>query len=153
MPWETLGKKTARYSNFCVARLKIRVASLPLSASKLRPWIIVPSLYCMCIPHQQPIFNVCFLNIIGVRKLTHDHDNDTISWWYNMVLAWSVLLTSYMVYSCTCVLLCILRQFAGGSWHYTWIPWNLSFRYILFHEKRLQTMLWHHNARVNSHQR
>ena len=35
----------------------------------------------------------------------------------------------------------------------TWIPWNLSFRYILFHEKRLQTMLWHHNARVNSHQR
>ena len=37
--------------------------------------------------------------------------------------------------------------------HNTWIPWNLSFRYILFHEKRLQTMLWHHNARVNSHQR
>ena len=35
----------------------------------------------------------------------------------------------------------------------TWIPWNLSFRYILFHEKRAQTMLWHHNARVNSHQR
>ena len=35
----------------------------------------------------------------------------------------------------------------------TWIPWNLSFRYILFHEKRLQTMLWHHNAWVNSHQR
>ena len=34
-----------------------------------------------------------------------------------------------------------------------WIPWNLSFRYILFHEKRLQTMLWHHNAKVNSHQR
>ena len=30
-----------------------------------------------------------------------------------------------------------------------WILWNLSFRYILFHEKRLQTMLWHHNARVN----
>ena len=29
-----------------------------------------------------------------------------------------------------------------------WIPWNLS-----FHEKRLQTMLWHTNARVNSHQR
>ena len=24
---------------------------------------------------------------------------------------------------------------------------------LLFHEKRLQTMLWHHNARVNSHQR
>ena len=36
---------------------------------------------------------------------------------------------------------------------YSWIPWNLSFRYILFQEKRLQTMLWHHNARVNSHQR
>ena len=35
----------------------------------------------------------------------------------------------------------------------SWIPWNLSFRYILFHEKCLQTMLWHHNARVNSHQR
>ena len=35
----------------------------------------------------------------------------------------------------------------------SWIPWNLSFSYILFHEKRLQTMLWHHNARVNSHQR
>ena len=35
----------------------------------------------------------------------------------------------------------------------SWIPWNLSFRYILFHEKRLQTMLLHHNARVNSHQR
>ena len=34
-----------------------------------------------------------------------------------------------------------------------WIPWNLSFPCILFHEKRLQTMLWHHNARVNSHQR
>ena len=34
-----------------------------------------------------------------------------------------------------------------------WIPWNLSFRYILFHEKWLQTMLWHHNTRVNSHQR
>ena len=34
-----------------------------------------------------------------------------------------------------------------------WIPWNLSFRYILFHDKRLPTMLWHHNARVNSHQR
>ena len=36
---------------------------------------------------------------------------------------------------------------------FAWIPWNSSFRYILFHEKRLQTMLWHHNARVNSHQR
>ena len=24
----------------------------------------------------------------------------------------------------------------------TWIPWNLSFHYILFHEKRLQAMLW-----------
>ena len=35
----------------------------------------------------------------------------------------------------------------------SWIPWKLSFRYILFHEKRLQTMLWYHNARVNSHQR
>ena len=35
----------------------------------------------------------------------------------------------------------------------SWIPLNLSFRYILFHEKRLQTMLWHCNARVNSHQR
>ena len=35
----------------------------------------------------------------------------------------------------------------------TWILRNLSFRYFLFHEKRLQTMLWHHNARVNSHQR
>ena len=37
--------------------------------------------------------------------------------------------------------------------HKSWIPWNLSFRYILFHKKRLQMMLWHHNARVNSHQR
>ena len=34
-----------------------------------------------------------------------------------------------------------------------WIPRNLSFRCILFHEKRLQMMLWHHNTRVNSHQR
>ena len=34
-----------------------------------------------------------------------------------------------------------------------WIPLNLLFHYILFHEKRLQTMLWHHNTRVNSHQR
>ena len=34
-----------------------------------------------------------------------------------------------------------------------WIPWKLSFRYILFHEKRLLTMLWHRHARVNSHQR
>ena len=33
------------------------------------------------------------------------------------------------------------------------IPWNLSFRYILFHEKRLQKMLLYHNARVNSHPR
>ena len=37
--------------------------------------------------------------------------------------------------------------------HNSWIPWNLSFRHILFHEKRRQTMLWCHNARVNSHQR
>ena len=36
---------------------------------------------------------------------------------------------------------------------FTRIPWNLSFRYILFHEKRLQMMLWLHNTRVNSHQR
>ena len=36
---------------------------------------------------------------------------------------------------------------------FSWIPRNLSFRYILFNEKRLQTMLWHQNARVNSHQR
>ena len=35
----------------------------------------------------------------------------------------------------------------------SWIPWDLSFFYILFHKKRLQTMLWHHSARVNSHQR
>ena len=34
-----------------------------------------------------------------------------------------------------------------------WIPRNLSFGYISFHAKRLQTMLRHHNARVNSHQR
>ena len=39
------------------------------------------------------------------------------------------------------------------SLHYKWIPWNLSFPYILFHAKRLQTMLWHLNARVNSHQK
>ena len=37
--------------------------------------------------------------------------------------------------------------------HSTWIPWNLSFHYILFFEKRIQMMLWHHNARVNSYQR
>ena len=37
--------------------------------------------------------------------------------------------------------------------HSSWIPRNLSFRYILFHEIRLQRMLWHHNARVNLHQR
>ena len=37
------------------------------------------------------------------------------------------------------------------QFHIAWIPWNLSFRYTLFHEKRFQTMLWHHNARVNSH--
>ena len=36
---------------------------------------------------------------------------------------------------------------------FSWIPWNLSFSYILFHEKRLQTTLWHLIARVNSHQR
>ena len=35
----------------------------------------------------------------------------------------------------------------------SWIPRNLSFHYILFHEKGLQTMLWHHNARVDSQQR
>ena len=35
----------------------------------------------------------------------------------------------------------------------TRIPWNLSFRYILFHDKRLQKMLWHLYAKVNSHQR
>ena len=34
-----------------------------------------------------------------------------------------------------------------------WIPRNLSFRYILSHEKRFQTMLWCLNARVNLHQR
>ena len=45
-----------------------------------------------------------------------------------------------------------LRKIHGNKTR-TWIPWNFSFRYILFHEKRLQTMLWHHNARVNSHQR
>ena len=37
--------------------------------------------------------------------------------------------------------------------HISWIPWNLSFRYMLFHENWLQTMLWHQNAGVNSHQR
>ena len=37
---------------------------------------------------------------------------------------------------------------------YTWIPWNLIVISLhLFHEKRLQTMLWHHNVRVNSHER
>ena len=45
----------------------------------------------------------------------------------------------------------------GSDWiiaeWFAWIPWNLSFLYISFHEKRLQTMLRHHNARVNSHQR
>ena len=35
----------------------------------------------------------------------------------------------------------------------SWIPWNLLFRYILFRQKRLRALLWHHNARVNSHQR
>ena len=35
----------------------------------------------------------------------------------------------------------------------SWIPWNLSFHYKSFHEKRHQTMQWHHKARVNSHQR
>ena len=35
----------------------------------------------------------------------------------------------------------------------TWNAWNLSFCYILFDDKILQTMLWHPNARVNSHQR
>ena len=29
----------------------------------------------------------------------------------------------------------------------------MSFCYILFNEQRLQTMLWHNNVRVNSHQR
>ena len=37
--------------------------------------------------------------------------------------------------------------------HFAWNPWNFSFRYIFFHEKILKTMLWHYNARVNSHQR
>ena len=31
---------------------------------------------------------------------------------------------------------------------FSWIPYNLSFLYILFREKRLQTMLWHSNIRV-----
>ena len=34
-----------------------------------------------------------------------------------------------------------------------WIPWILSFHYILFLEKRLQAMLWHHHTGVNSLQR
>ena len=60
---------------------------------------------------------------------------------------------------CTCQSLlassitnCCCWNLSSGSL-YTWTPWNLSFWYILFHEKRLQTMLWHHNATVNSHQR
>ena len=36
---------------------------------------------------------------------------------------------------------------------HAWIPWNLSFHYILFHKESLQMMLWHLSARVNSHQR
>ena len=35
----------------------------------------------------------------------------------------------------------------------SWIPWNLSFCYTSFPKKRLQMVLWHYNARVNSHQR
>ena len=38
-------------------------------------------------------------------------------------------------------------------WVHEFCAWKLSFCYISFHENRLQTMLWHHNARVNSHQR
>ena len=47
----------------------------------------------------------------------------------------------------------ILWYLKSQSLHLAWIPWSLSFCYIVLHEKRLQTMLWHRNASVNSHQR
>ena len=50
---------------------------------------------------------------------------------------------------------CLLSLLWGpsGQQRVSWIPWNLSFCYILFLEKIPQTILWHHNARVNSQQR
>ena len=47
----------------------------------------------------------------------------------------------------------VLPSVVESSLLIAWIPWKLSFHYILFHEKILLTMLWHHNVRVNSHQR
>ena len=54
--------------------------------------------------------------------------------------AWSV---DVFEFSVTRLQFCKLPYFA-------WIPWKSSFRYM---KKRLQAMLWHHKARVNSHQR
>ena len=51
--------------------------------------------------------------------------------------------------TCTDVITLMVPVYVRSAW----IPWNLSFRNISFHEKRLQTMLWHYNTRVNSHQR
>ena len=48
-------------------------------------------------------------------------------------------------------LLMTFELFVEEIWR--WIPRKLSFRYISFHGRRLQMMLWHHNVRVNSHQR
>ena len=42
-------------------------------------------------------------------------------------------------------------RFEKEFWCMSWIPRNLLFRYISFHEKRLQTMLWHHNAKGSFH--
>ena len=74
-----------------------------------------------------------------------------ISTWFNLV---SLYYPLFMLNSeWNCWLGCFSKIFIILTSFLAWIPWNLSFRYILFHEKRLQTMLWHHDTGVNSHQR
>ena len=51
------------------------------------------------------------------------------------------------------------RTKKSGHWHDPGCHrctkrWNMkSMKLVILHEKRLQTMLWHQNSRVNSHQR
>ena len=47
------------------------------------------------------------------------------------------LLVNYL----SCARMCCLATALQDGGHVTWVPWNLSFCYILFHKKRLQTML------------
>ena len=62
-------------------------------------------------------------------------------------------LSSNVIHQVMCSMkTCTLQNPHGFLKCCSWIPWNLSFHYIIYFI-RLQTMLWHHNARVNSHQR